>query len=115
MIEWVKKGLVHETSFCTSYKICPAFSSKAGNEETAKLIQERGGEVHAYQCDVSDNEEVTRTAKLSRRDVGANVDILINNAGVMPCKELLDLSEEEIRRTIGVNTLAHFWVGIEIR
>lgn len=40
----------------------------------------------------------------------ADVDILINNAGVVVGKMLLELSEEEIERTIRVNLLGQFWV-----
>jgi all-trans-retinol dehydrogenase (NAD+) len=41
-------------------------------------------------------------------DVGA-VDMLINNAGIVSGKPFLELTEEQIRRTFAVNTLAHFW------
>jgi len=37
------------------------------------------------------------------------VDILVNNAGVIAAKSLVDLSENEIRRTMDVNVMAHFW------
>lgn len=37
------------------------------------------------------------------------VHVLVNNAGVVAGKWLLDLSPEEIERTFRVNVLAHFW------
>ncbi len=35
----------------------------------------------------------------------------MNNAGIMICKEFLELSETDIRRTMDVNIMAHFWVS----
>lgn len=37
------------------------------------------------------------------------IDILINNAGIVSGKNLLDISDGEIERTFQVNTLALFW------
>jgi NAD(P)-dependent dehydrogenase (short-subunit alcohol dehydrogenase family) len=37
------------------------------------------------------------------------VHVLVNNAGIVSGKRLLDLSPEDIERTFRVNTLAHFW------
>lgn len=36
--------------------------------------------------------------------------MLFNNAGIAIVKRILDLSEEEIRRTLDVNLTSHFWV-----
>lgn len=38
-----------------------------------------------------------------------SIDILINNAAVLKVSSLLDLSPGEIKRTINVNLLGHFW------
>jgi all-trans-retinol dehydrogenase (NAD+) len=37
------------------------------------------------------------------------VDVLVNNAGVVVGKPILDLTPEEIERTFRINALAHFW------
>jgi len=42
-------------------------------------------------------------------DLG-NVDVLVNDAGVAVGKNILDLSEADIRHTIEVNTVSLFWV-----
>ena len=39
------------------------------------------------------------------------VDILVNNAGVVSGKRLLELSDEEVERTLRVNTAALFWTS----
>jgi len=61
-----------------------------------------------YQCDVSKWEEVSRVAKVVIEEIG-NPTVLINNAGVVQGKLLLDLSPEDVKQTFDVNTLAHFW------
>ena len=61
-----------------------------------------------YVCDVSDPTSVQQQAARVIHEVGP-VDILINNAGVVSGKLLLELSERDIQRTFGVNALALFW------
>lgn len=62
-----------------------------------------------YGCDVGDPEQVAAVAGRVLSDAGP-VDILINNAGVVSGKPLLELSDEQIERTFRVNALALFWV-----
>lgn len=45
-----------------------------------------------------------------KRDVG-DVTILVNNAGVVSGKKLMDTPDEKVEMTFQVNTLAHFWVS----
>ncbi len=61
-----------------------------------------------YQCDVADRNRVYETAETVRREIGP-VDILVNNAGFVSGKRFLDCTDEQIQKTIEVNTLAHFW------
>jgi short-subunit dehydrogenase len=61
-----------------------------------------------YVCNVADRERVYETAAKVHQEVGA-VDVLINNAGYVSGKPFLDCSDEQIQRTLEVNTLAHFW------
>ena len=63
----------------------------------------------AYQCDCRNEETVALLAKKVSSEIGP-IDILVNNAGILNGKSLLDLSNDEIRRTFDVNVLAHFWV-----
>lgn len=47
-----------------------------------------------------------------KKDIG-EVDILINNAGIVTGKKFLDCSDHMIQKTFEVNTIAHFWVSIQ--
>jgi len=46
-----------------------------------------------------------------KNDIGF-VDILINNAGIVTGKSILDLEEEAVFRTFNVNVISHFWVCV---
>ncbi|XP_043921483.1 epidermal retinol dehydrogenase 2 isoform X2 [Protopterus annectens] len=80
-----------------------------GNRETARLVKENGAErVYAYVCDCSKKTEVYRVAEQVKREVG-DVNILINNAGIVTGKKFIDAPDNLVEKTIEVNTLAHFW------
>ncbi|CAL8311455.1 unnamed protein product [Merluccius merluccius] len=102
-----------------------------GNEETADMVRQIyreldnpmpkdgpvGGveevppfqpQVYTYVCDVGKRESVYTTAEKVRREVG-EVDMLINNAGVVSGHHLLECPDELIERTMVVNCHAHFW------
>ncbi len=68
----------------------------------------RTGECRAYTCDVSDRKAVYSLAKKIAKDMGP-ADILVNNAGIVRAKELLDLDDEAIEKTIAINLTAQFW------
>lgn len=53
--------------------------------------------------------DVTDAGAVSAAASGVEVDVLINNAGVVTGKPLLEASEDQIRRSFEVNTLAGFW------
>lgn len=61
-------------------------------------------------CDVTNKEAVKAMGDQIRREHG-DVTMLLNNAGIMPCKPLLQHSEKEIRNVFEINILAHHWVS----
>ncbi|RDB19794.1 Short-chain dehydrogenase/reductase family 16C member 6 [Hypsizygus marmoreus] len=61
-----------------------------------------------YKCDVSNWEEVEAVSKKVIEEIGVPT-VLVNNAGVVQGKLILDLKPEDIKQTFGVNTLGHFW------
>lgn len=82
---------------------------KNGNEETARLIKAAGGQAWTFQCNVADSKAVYETAA-KVKDLVGRVDIVINNAGVVSGKKLLDISDDMVVKTFQINSLAHFWV-----
>jgi all-trans-retinol dehydrogenase (NAD+) len=50
-----------------------------------------------------------RAAVYAAAKAAGPVDILVNNAGVVTGKCLLDLTDEEIEKTMAINALSHFW------
>ncbi|XP_059380467.1 retinol dehydrogenase 10-A isoform X2 [Carassius carassius] len=65
-------------------------------------------QVYTYVVDVGKRESVYSTAEKVRREVG-EVELLINNAGVVSGHHLLECPDELIERTMVVNCHAHFW------
>ncbi|KAL1651988.1 hypothetical protein SLS58_000111 [Diplodia intermedia] len=76
-----------------------------GEAERESMLEEKG--VAYYRCDVGDREEVERVYGRIENDLGTPT-VLINNAGVVNGKPLLDLSPAEVERNFRVNLLAHF-------
>ena len=72
-------------------------------------IQAIGAKCFSYKCDLSDRNSIYATADKIKKDVG-DVDILINNAGIVSGKKLLDCPDALIQKTFEVNTIAHFWL-----
>ncbi|XP_076167250.1 estradiol 17-beta-dehydrogenase 11 isoform X2 [Ptiloglossa arizonensis] len=83
--------------------------NRTGMEDTVREIKENGGKCCSYYCDITNREEVYKTAKAVQIEVG-DVTILINNAGYVYGKTLLNLPDEEIERTYKVNILSHYWI-----
>src|SRR5262245_32550889 len=82
-------------------------------DNLAKVVAEldaRGRErAHGFICDVSRRDHVYAVADETRAAAGA-VDIVINNAGVVSGRSLLDIPDEKIEASFAVNTLSLFWV-----
>ena len=71
----------------------------------------RLGKVRGYVVDVSNNKLVTETYQKVVNECG-DVDILINNAGIITSNKTFDLqTEDEILRTMHINTIAPMFVA----
>jgi len=62
-----------------------------------------------YKCDVSKWEEVEAVSKKIIEEIG-HPTVLVNNAGVVQGKLIVELNPEDVKQTFEVNTLAHFWI-----
>ncbi len=61
------------------------------------------GQVSGYPLDVTDRESFATFLDKARTDGGGHIDVLINNAGVMPIGPFLEQSETAMRSAIEVN------------
>jgi len=80
----------------------------SANNETADICKKHGGKVWTYTCDLSKRLAIYATAKKVEEEVG-DIDILINNAGIVTGRKLLDCPDEIIEATMNINCNAHFW------
>jgi short-subunit dehydrogenase len=79
--------------------------------ESARHDLGKLGKVKGYIVDVADNKKVTEAYGQVVKDCG-EVDILINNAGVITSNKTFDLqTEDEILRTMTINTIAPMFVA----
>ncbi|KAJ3603097.1 hypothetical protein NHX12_030841 [Muraenolepis orangiensis] len=84
-------------------------TNTAANERTAELVREMGGKACAYTVDVTRRQDVYSGAETVRKDLGRDVTVLVNNAGVVAGRRMLDCPDELIERTMKVNCHALFW------
>ncbi|KAK0427118.1 hypothetical protein QR680_010070 [Steinernema hermaphroditum] len=82
--------------------------NEKGNMETKEMVMTHTSEVYAYKVDVSSSREIASVAGRVKTDVGP-VDILVNNAGVVVGKRLLECSDDEMEKTMAVNTTSNLY------
>jgi len=84
----------------------PAFAlvdiNKKMLEATAAECRAKGATVRTYVCDVSKKKDLEALAKKAVKDLG-QVDILINNAGIVKGKFVHEYDFDDIRKTMEVN------------
>jgi all-trans-retinol dehydrogenase (NAD+) len=84
------------------------------NADALKLVQEeaagRGLSIRGMICDISNRQEVYARAEQLAGETGP-VDILINNAGIVQGRPLLETPDDLIEKTMRVNVLALFWTA----
>jgi NAD(P)-dependent dehydrogenase (short-subunit alcohol dehydrogenase family) len=72
-------------------------------QESAVAQLTKLGPVSGYPLDVTDRESFATFLDKARTDGGGHIDVLINNAGVMPVGPFLDETEQSIRSSLEVN------------
>src|SRR5687768_597193 len=74
----------------------------AALEEVAAMLRSTGAEVLARQCDVTQKPQVESLRQEIEKRLGA-VEILVNNAGVAPAADFLEMSDELWDEVMRVN------------
>lgn len=75
-----------------------------GIDETVRIIHANGGKCVGYKVDISKREEVYNAAEIVRRDVGS-ITLLVNNAGVVSGRALLDTPDHLIEREYPIESI----------
>ncbi|ENN82068.1 hypothetical protein HUJ04_010056 [Dendroctonus ponderosae] len=73
-------------------------------EHAKKLLGEKGV-LHAYECDLTKQDEILRTFKKITTELGS-ISILINNAGVLKVSGIIDGDIEKWKAVIDTNVMA---------
>lgn len=81
-----------------------------GLEATRATLATSSAPHVTYVCDLSDRQAIAATAAATLAECGP-VDVLINNAGIVSGRTILEASDEQIERTFAVNALALFWTA----
>jgi all-trans-retinol dehydrogenase (NAD+) len=94
-------GFAKEGSECIISDI-----NQQGLNAVTKEIEQLGGKVHAYACDISNEAMVQSVLEKIDKEVGT-IDILIKNAGIVLGKKIVDLTIDDFRKTMNVNFFGH--------
>ena len=77
-------------------------------ESAASAAEQAGATCVAHTCDISDHDKVATVCADVEARFGA-VDVLINNAGIVTGKPFLDLSLDDMHRSMDVNFWGHVY------
>ncbi|KAK8167813.1 hypothetical protein BKA80DRAFT_200696 [Phyllosticta citrichinensis] len=77
--------------------------------DVAEIKEAEARGINYYHCDVGDAAQVEKAAHQIKRDLGTPT-IIINTAGIVNGKTLLDLSPADVERNFRVNLLSHFYI-----
>lgn len=80
-----------------------------GAEETAQMVRDAGGTAIAITADCADRKQIDAAAEQTRKELGPIL-ILINNAGIAPFDNFLEIDEELLDRVIDINFKGPFYI-----
>jgi len=116
-----KIAFITGASYGIGFAIATAYS-KAGativfNDIKQELVdkglaayKELGINAHGYVCDVTNESQVNETVAKIEKEVG-NINILVNNAGIIKRIPMCDMTAEEFRQVVDVDLNAPFIVA----
>jgi|EP00624_Nannochloropsis_granulata_P004353 all-trans-retinol dehydrogenase (NAD+) len=78
-------------------------------QAVAKEIEAQGARALTYKVDVTKRERVYEVAKQMKAEIGKDVTVLVNNAGIVSGKPFLEGDDAYSLKTMEVNVIAHFW------
>ncbi|KAH0549463.1 short-chain dehydrogenase/reductase family 16C member 6-like [Cotesia glomerata] len=105
----IGRELAYKYASLGAIVVCWDLNAQSNQETVTEIMKLGATAAHAYQCDVSDREQVIKISARVKSEVG-HPTILINNAGIMPCEKFLNYSPETVKKIMDINVLAHFWI-----
>ena len=79
-------------------------------EDSAREIQNEGGSVYFHHCDISEPLDI-RNLLCVTLERFKNIDVLVNNAGIVANGDFLDITHEEFSRVLQVNLHGTFLIS----
>ncbi|MCW3161826.1 SDR family oxidoreductase [Chryseobacterium oryctis] len=86
--------------------------NEKGLHDVKSEFENYKGEIFTYKVDVSNLESIQSTADLVKKEVG-NVEILINNAGIVVGKYFHEHTHDDIKKTTLINSDAMMHITLE--
>ena len=90
--------------------LCFNCSSKGSYERGVAAYEKAGVQAHGFVCDVSDETAVNSMVEQISAEVGV-INILVNNAGIIKRKPMLEQTAAEFRQVVDVDLTAPFIVA----
>ena len=104
-------GIGRATALAFAYQganVVVADVAAEGNQETARMIEQAGGQALAVPCDVTRGDDIKAALQAAVERFG-RVDIAFNNAGIeQPIKPAHEISQDEWDRLVAVNLRGAF-------
>jgi 3-oxoacyl-[acyl-carrier protein] reductase len=111
IITGASRGIGHAIALKLARNGFQVVVNYAGNKAEAAAavneIEAQGGKALAIQGDVAKSADMERLFDEAEREFGG-VDVVINNAGIMPLSPIADLSDETFDRILAVNLRGTF-------
>lgn len=86
--------------------------SQPGLDETVDLLRKHGfNDCWSFICNIADRQQVYQLAAQIKQDIGI-VTILVNNAGIVSGRSLLEIPDQFVIKTFEVNAISQFWVSL---
>jgi 3-oxoacyl-[acyl-carrier protein] reductase len=83
------------------------YDSRQGALEVVDIIRAMGRKANAYECDVTDRDQIFAFVRAAESDL-STIDCLVNNAGIMPDSPFLDLTPQDWESVLATDLTSAF-------
>lgn len=111
VITGAARGIGYGVATCLARKgidiVIADMDGAAAKESAAHLAGEYGVKALGMACDITQRDQVETMVQETVRQCGG-IDVLVNNAGICPFVDIMEMSEAMFKRTIDVNLIGAF-------